>query len=143
LDRWLATQARQSMDTRDAVTYLLLDEDRIVGYYSLSAGQVSKQAAPARLGKGAPDPIPVVRMGRLAVDRQYQRQQWGAELLREALQSAVAAIELVGARAILVDAINDAAAAFYRRFGFVASPVNPMQLMYDLRVVEASLQLPK
>jgi ribosomal protein S18 acetylase RimI-like enzyme len=82
-------------------------------------------------------------MGRLAVDREYQGQQWGAELLREALQSAVAAIELVAARALHVDAVNDAAAAFYRRFGFVSSPINPMQLMYDLRVVEASLQLPE
>lgn len=138
LDDWLATQARQSMASRDAVTYLLMDDEIIAGYYCLSAGQVSRAEAPDSLSRRAPDPIPVVRMGRLAVDTAYQGQGWGADLLREALLSAVAAVTLVGARALLVDALDAGAVAFYRRFGFVVSPVHPLQLLVSLDIAAAS-----
>lgn len=150
LNRWLAGQARQSMATRDAVTYLLIDDEDsgadpeslrswpIAGYYCLSAGQVCRTAMPGELSRAAPDPIPVIRMGRLAIGRPYQRQGWGAELLREALLSATAAVQLIGGRALLVDAIDEAAEVFYRRFGFTSSPIHALQLMYGLDVVAAS-----
>lgn len=152
LNRWLAVQARQSMATRDAVTYLLIDDDPaadpenatsgpIAGYYCLSAGQVAKAAMPGDLSRAAPDPIPVVRMDRLAVGRAYQGSGWGAELLREALLSAAAAVRLIGGRALLVDAIDERAEAFYRRFGFRPSPVHPLQLLYRLDIVTASAGL--
>jgi len=142
LDRWLSTQARQSMDSRDAITYLLLDEnDRISGYYCLSAGEISREAVPPSVGRRAPAAIPVVRMGRFGVDRRYQGQGLGADLLREALLSAAAARRLIGARALLVDAINDSAKNFYLRFGFVPSPINSMQLLYDLQTVTLSAGL--
>lgn len=146
LDRWLATQARQSMESRDAVSYLLLDDDelledeqpRIAGYYCLSSGDVRRADAPESMAKRAPDPIPAVRMGRFAIDERYQGQGLGAELLSEALRSAVAAGDLIGARVMLVDAISEQAFGFYARFGFTASPIHPMQLLYDLRAVAAS-----
>lgn len=144
LDRWLATQARQSMESRDAVTYLLLDDDhgdRIAGYYCLSAGSVRREQTPASVGRRAPEPVPVVRMGRFAIDAEYQGLGWGAELLREALLSAVSGAELIGARALLVDAIDDEARAFYRRFGFVESPVHPLQLFRSLGDIRASAGL--
>lgn len=141
LDNWLRTQARQSMDSRDAVTYLLFDGDRIAGYFCLSAGEVRKLAAPEGLGRRAPDPIPVVRMGRFAIDLRDQGSGWGAELLREAITRAASAALVIGARALLVDAIDDRAARFYERFAFVSSPTHPMQLLLDLRVVAASLGL--
>jgi ribosomal protein S18 acetylase RimI-like enzyme len=80
-------------------------------------------------------------MGRFAIDTDYQGQGWGAELLREALLSAVSGGQAIGARALLVDAINEQTSRFYERFGFVASPIHPMQLHFDLRVVEASAGL--
>jgi len=145
LDRWLAEQARQSMTSRDAVTYLLLDENaggatpvRIAGYYALAAGQVLREAVPLTMGRRAPDPIPAIRMGRFAIDRAHQGTGLGAELLREALLSAVAAGKLIGARVMLVDAISENAVAFYQRFGFEHSPIHPMQLIRDLRIVAAS-----
>lgn len=141
LNRWLATQARQSMASRDAVTYLLMDGDIIAGYYCLSAGQVTREAAPATLSRAAPDAIPVVRMGRFAIDRRYQSQGWGADLLREALLSAHSAAQLIGARALLVDALHEEAARFYRRFGFVPSPIHPSQLMIGIDVVGFSAGL--
>jgi GNAT superfamily N-acetyltransferase len=145
MDRWLASQARQSMESRDAVTYLLLDDDAdgepIAGYFCLSAGEVRREDAPVALARRAPEPIPVVRMGRFAVDLTYQGHGWGAELLREALLSAAAGGRHLGARALLVDAISARAVVFYERFGFVVSPIHPMQLLYDLRVVEASASM--
>jgi GNAT superfamily N-acetyltransferase len=145
LDKWLASQARQSMESRDAVTYLLLDDEpdveRIAGYFCLSAGAVRRSDAPSELARRAPEPIPVVRMGRFAIDTSYQGGGWGAELLREALLSALSGGTVIGARALLVDALSDGAARFYERFGFVASPIHPLQLFYDLRVVAASAGL--
>jgi len=138
LDAWLATQARQSMASRDAVTYLLMDNEIIAGYFCLSAGQVSRADAPANVSRRAPDPIPVVRMGRLAVGSPYQGRGWGAELLREALLSAVSAVKLIGGRALLVDALDERAIAFYRRYGFVVSPIHPLQLLIPLADVAAS-----
>ncbi len=128
------------MESRDAVTYLLIDDeaDSIAGYFSLSSGEVRREDAPGRLGHRAPDPIPAVRMGRFAVDRNYQGQGWGADLLREALLCAISGARLVAARVMLVDAIRDEARSFYIRFGFEPSPIHPMQLMFDLRVVAAS-----
>lgn len=146
LNRWLAQQAGQSMTNRDAVTHLLLDESAapadIVGYYCLSSGQVSRKALPAAMAKGAPEPVPAVRMGRLAISLDHQGHGWGADLLREALLGAVAVGNLIGARVMLVDAIDDHALAFYKRFGFAESPVHPMQVLYDLRVVAQSGGLP-
>jgi GNAT superfamily N-acetyltransferase len=110
----------------------------IAGYYCISAGEVSRDAAPPPLARRAPNPLPVVRMGRFAVDRRYQGQGWGSDLLREALRGAAAAVELIGGRAMLVDAISDDAKQFYEHFGFQTSPIHPMQLMYDLRIVIAS-----
>jgi ribosomal protein S18 acetylase RimI-like enzyme len=148
LDRWLATQARQSMDSRDAVTYLLVDDEkaaaddaRIAGYYCLSAGQVRKDSTPRELARRAPDPIPVIRMGRFAIDTAYQGSGWAADLLREALLSALKGAEMIGARAMLVDAIGERAAGFYRRFGFVPSPIHSLQLLKDLRTISASAGL--
>lgn len=142
LDRWLARQARQSLESRDAVTYLLVDEETdpptIAGYYCLSAGEVSKAVAPENLARRAPEPIPAVRMGRFAIDRRYQGRGLGRDLLREALLGAVSAGRVIGARVLLVDAIDDAAMAFYRRYGFEESPIHPRQLFHVLHVIAAS-----
>ncbi|RIK05393.1 MAG: GNAT family N-acetyltransferase [Acidobacteria bacterium] len=145
LDRWLTTQARQSMRSRDAVTYLLLDEEsevsRIAGYFCLSAGEVRREDAPSGVARRAPEAIPVVRMGRFAIDEAYQGKGWGAEMLREALLSAVSGGRLIGARALLVDAVSEQAIHFYKRFGFIESPIRREQLFYALRVVELSAGL--
>lgn len=133
------------MDSRDAATYLLVDKDRdeqrIAGYFCLSSGQVELADVPPGIARRAPDPIPVIRMGRFAIDQNYQGQGWAADLLREALLSTVQGSRLIGARAMLVDAISERAAQFYENFGFTPSPLHPMQLLYDLRVVRASAGL--
>ena len=131
------------MASHDAVTYLLIDdipnrEAAIAGFYCLSAGEVRREAAPASVAKHAPEPIPVIRMGRFAIDLGYQARGLGAQLLRESLTSALAAANLIGSRAMLVDAVNDTAKAFYQRYGFIESPIHPMQLLISLRVIAKS-----
>jgi GNAT superfamily N-acetyltransferase len=138
LNRWLVHQASEKMRHRFSVTYLLLDDDVIAGYFSLSPGQVLRADAPSTMARRAPDPIPVIRMGRFVIDHAYQRRGWGAELLGRALLHAISGSTQIGAQALLVDAISEDAAAFYRRFGFEPSPVHPLQLLHDLRVVAAS-----
>jgi len=113
-----------------------------VGYYSLSAGSVEKSSVPERVGKGIPrHPVPVVLLARLAVDHQFQRGGIGKGLLRDALQRALSAADVIGIRAVLVHAKDEKAAAFYRKFGFESSPtdlLHLMLLMKDLRrTVEA------
>ncbi len=142
LNGWLATQARQSMESHDAVTYLLVEDspggEAIAGYYCLAAGSVTREETPSPMAKRAPEPIPAIRMGRFAIDRSIQGQGGGAELLREALLSAASGGKLIGARVMLVDAISEEARSFYERFGFIPSPIHPLQVLYDLRIVEAS-----
>ena len=79
-----------------------------------------------------PDPIPVMVVGRLAVDQAFQGKQLGAALLRDAILRTLQAAEIAGIRAILVHAISEAARKFYERSGFYASPVDPMTLMITL-----------
>jgi GNAT superfamily N-acetyltransferase len=131
------------MESRDAVAYLLMDDQvpALAGYFSLSAAEVRLERAPGAMARRSPDPIPAIRMGRFAIALTYQGHGWGADLLREALLRAVSAGWQVGVRVMLVDAISDAARDFYLRFGFEPSPINPLQMRYDLRAVAASTGL--
>jgi len=84
-----------------------------------------------------PDPIPVIVLARLAVDRRAQADKLGAALLRDAVQRVVAVSENAGVRALLVHALNDRAKQFYEHYGFQASPVHPMTLMLRLQAVKS------
>jgi GNAT superfamily N-acetyltransferase len=138
LNRWLATQARQGMDSRDAVTQLLMEDEVIAGYYRLSAGSFSKAQAPPELAKRAPGPIPVIQMGRFAIGHAYHGQGWGADLLAEAIRSATASLDVIGAHALFVDAIDEPARRFYVKHGFAPSPIAPMQRCVRLVVARIS-----
>ena len=90
----------------------------MVGYYALAMGSVSHSAAPSRLRRGMPDPVPVVVLARLALYRSEQGSRLGGHLLVDALRRCVRGGQEFGARAGVVDAIDDRAAAFFRHFGF-------------------------
>jgi GNAT superfamily N-acetyltransferase len=102
---------------------------KVVGYYTLAAGAVAHAEAPGRLRRNMPDPVPVMVLGRLAVDRTIHGQGVGTGLLRDAVLRTVQAAEIVGIRAILVHAISEAARRFYEKYGFVASPLDPLTVM--------------
>lgn len=140
LDRWLATHALASQRADIARTYLAFRGDEVAAYLSLTTGSVRPDEAPNRHARGMPrHPIPTILIARLAVDQRFQGQRIGSQLLAEALRRAVAASDAVAARLIVVDSIDDAAAAFYRRWGFIEAPENPLRLYRKIADIRKSL----
>jgi predicted GNAT family N-acyltransferase len=118
LDAWLHRTARVAAAAGTAATYVLC-RDRVVGYYALAMSSVAHVAAPGRLRRGMPDPVPVVLLARLALDAAEQGAGLGGDLLLDALRRCVRGAREFGARAVVVDASDENAAAFYRHFDFV------------------------
>ena len=118
LDRWLNHSARVAVAAGTAATYVVARGRRVVGYYALAMSAVEHDGAPSRLRRGMPDPVPVVLLARLAVDRDEQGRHLGGHLLVDALRRCVRGGREFGARAVVVDAIDERAADFYRHFDF-------------------------
>lgn len=118
LDRWLQRSARTAASTGTAATYVLCRGLQVVGYYALAMSSVAHEHAPSRLRRGMPDPVPVVLLARLAVARSEQGRHLGGHLLVDALRRCVRGGREFGARAVVVDAINAEATAFYEHFDF-------------------------
>jgi predicted N-acetyltransferase YhbS len=140
LDAWLRRHALAAQRMDSARTFVATRSGRVVGYFSLTMGSVLRAEAPARLVRGMPAyPVGMVLLARLAVDQSQQGRGVGAMLLAEALRKAVAAGEVAAARLIVVDAVDDVAAAFYQRYGFVPAPENPLRFYRRMKDVRASL----
>jgi GNAT superfamily N-acetyltransferase len=129
LDDWLRRRALNNEASGASRTYVVCVGRKVVGYYALSAGAIAHTHAPGRIKRNMPDPIPVVVLGRLAVNKAAQGKGVGTGLLRDAILRTLQAAEIAGVRAILVHAISEAAKRFYEKYGFVASPVDPMTVM--------------
>ncbi len=141
LDRWLKRKALANEASGASRTYVLCDaaDGRVIGYYALAAGSVARREALGKLRRNTPDPIPVMVLGRLAVDRRWQGRKLGAALLRDAILRTLSAAGIIGARALLVHALDDEAARFYRRHGFLDSPIDPRVLMLPLETARKAL----
>ena len=133
LDRYLKKQATQDIRRRVAACFVALaDGQRIAGYYTLASASVLLADLPPEVGKKLPryPSVPAVRLGRLAVDQAFQGPGLGGALLADALARAARAE--IAAFALLVDAKDEAAAAFYRHHGFLALPDSPRTLFLPL-----------
>lgn len=139
LDDWLKKRALHNEAGGGSRTYVVTDGQRVVGYYSLAAGSLVAGVATGRVRRNMPSPIPVVILGRLAIDRAWQGRGLGADMLRDAVLRVLGAADTIGVRAILVHALGAKAKAFYERFGFRASPIEEMTLM--IAVAEARRML--
>ncbi len=134
LNGWLARHARQAQTSGSAKTFIVADGEQVVGYYSLTVGQVDTLDAPERIRKGMGQyPIPVVILARLAVSRSHQGQGIGRGMLQDAIRRTLVMAEQAGIRALLTHPIDEAAARFYTRFGFIASPLREQQLLLLLK----------
>ena len=142
LDDWLKRRARNNAASGASHTYVACDGAKVAAYYALAAGSVEAVGAPGRFRRNLPDPIPVVVLGRFAIDRAYQRQGLGRELFRDAALRVIQAAAIIGVRGILVDAISDEAKAFYLAIGMSPSPMSSMTLMLRLQDLQASLNMP-
>lgn len=141
LHDWLRRHALAAQEMDSARTFLLTSNDRVVGYFSLTMGSVLRADAPAKLVRGLPAyPVGMVLLARLAVDRLEQGKGLGALLLGEALRKAVAAGEATAARLVVVDAVDESAAHFYERHGFVPTPENELRLYRRVKDIRASLE---
>jgi GNAT superfamily N-acetyltransferase len=136
LDHWLRRRARPNQAEGASRTFVCCAGKRVAGYYSLAAGSVLREAATGSVRRNMPEPVPVVLIGRLAVDKAWQGQGLGADLLRDAILRILGAAGTIGVRAILVHAISPEAKTFYEKYGFHASPLDPMTLM--VTVAEAA-----
>ena len=133
LDDWLRRRALANQASGASRTFVVADPDGFVlGYYALAAGAVSHQMATSGVRRNMPDPVPVLVLGRLAVDRRARGLQLGASLLQDAVHRAVAVSRDAGVRALLVHALHEQARQFYEHYGFQASPLHPMTLMLRL-----------
>ena len=134
LNDWLLRHARQAQTSGSARTFVVTDGDRVVGYFSLTVGQVDTLDAPERIRKGMGQyPIPVVILARLAVDRAYQGQGIGVGMLQDAIRRTLVIAEQAGIRAMLTHPIDGDAARFYTLFGFIASPLREQQWLLLLK----------
>ena len=132
LDDWLKRRALPNQASGASRTYVTCADGRVVGYYALAAGAVAHAAATGRARRNMPDPVPVMVIGRLAIDSNFQGRGLGRALLRDAVLRTMQAAEIAGIRAVLVHAISEDARMFYERCGFRASLVEPMTLMLTM-----------
>ncbi len=139
LDRWLRRRARQNQRNGASRTYVVTAGGRVVGYYALAAGAVAASDAPGQVRRNMPDPVPVMVLGRLAVDVAFQGRGIGFDLLRDAVLRTLGAADVVGIRALLVHALHERAVRFYEQADFAPSPLRPLTLMLLLDDARAVL----
>lgn len=134
LNDWLVRHARQAQGAGSTKTFVAADEDQVLGYFSLTVGQIDTFEVPERMRKGMGHyPLPVVLLARLAVPTSAQGRGLGWGLLQDAIARTVLISEQAGVRAMLTHPLDQEAAAFYTRFGFVPSPLRAQQLLLLLK----------
>jgi len=137
LDEWLKRRALKNESERASRTYVLCDRQAVIAYYCLANGAIAQTTTTGKVRRNMPDPIPVMVIGRLACDRNWQGCGIGRALLRDAILRTLQAAEIAGIRAILVHAISEDAKQFYQKCGFTVSPIDPMTLMVKVSDVIA------
>lgn len=134
LDDWLKRRARPNQREGASRAYVVADgAERVIGYCALASGALALAEAPGRVKRNMPDPIPMAIVGRLAIDRAYQKQGLGPALLQDAVLRVRQAASIMGIRGVLVHAISAEAKSFYERQGFIAAPKLPMTLILSLK----------
>lgn len=146
LDMYLVTTARQHAEKGISRTFVAVDEvapRRVVGYFTLTVAEVDRDLLPVRQKRGMPKGgLPVIKLARLAVDRDFQGQGMGGVLIVEALRRAMSAQVMTGSVAVLVEAKSDRAAAFYEKYGFVRLPDTLRVLCMGFGPIQELLQAP-
>ena len=143
LTDWLRQFALTNQQNESARVLVVHRGMRVVGYYALAASSVAREDTPPRVSRGlAGHPVPVILLARLAVDLSEQGRGLGSALLKDALHRVSQTAELIGARALLVDALNEDARAFYEQFNFEPSTVDPLHLFLLMKDVRARLERP-
>ena len=140
LDDWLKHRATQNQASGASRTFVTCDGNQVVGYYALASSAVAPAQASGRFRRNMPDPIPVVVLGRLAVDNSQKGRGLGRALFQDASRRTIHAAEAIGIRGMMVHALSEDAKSFYLRLGLTVSPLDPMILMTTIADLRAALE---
>lgn len=124
---------------RTARTWAWVEGQRVVAFYTISAHQIVREALPSRLGRGSPQAIPAVLLGKLALDVSLRGKGLGGELLVDALGRVVLAAQQIAVRMVVVDAVDQGAVSFYEHFGFVKTAPDSFRLVRKVSDIERDL----
>ncbi|CAQ86497.1 MULTISPECIES: GNAT family N-acetyltransferase [Photorhabdus] len=141
LDNWLIDRALKNQKENASRTYVVSENKDVIAYYSLATGSIMSEEAISKFKRNMPNPIPVIILARLAVDKNYQGKGFGRYLVRDASIRVAQAADLVGVRGLIVHAISEDAKEFYKSVGFNDSPLNPMTLMITLKDLKATFNI--
>ncbi|MGE0109490.1 MAG: GNAT family N-acetyltransferase [Bdellovibrionales bacterium] len=140
LNRFLVRYALINQLSSSSQTYVGLADEHVIGFYTLTVGQVAIKDSPPRLIKGlAQYPVPIMLLARLAVGREWQGRGIGAGLLKDALRRTLQAADIAGIRAFSVHAKDENARAFYEHFDFLPSPTDSYHMFLLLKDVRKAL----
>ena len=133
LDEWLKRRALKNKVSGASRTFVVCQDRKVIGYYVLATGGIEHRRALGKIRRNMPNPIPVMVLGRLAVDQPWQGAGLGRGLLKDAVLRTLSVSQLAGVRALLVHALSDEAKNFYIHNGFLESPLDPMTLMIAMQ----------
>jgi predicted GNAT family N-acyltransferase len=143
LDEFIRLRVSQYEKRRLGKTFVAVrpDETQVVGYYTLTASAIAFEHLPTELAKKLPKhPVPVILLARLAIDQSVKGQRLGEHLLLDAFARCVELSEKLGVYAVEVDALDDSASRFYRKYGFVPLLDNPLHLFLPISTITAALK---
>lgn len=134
LDEWLKDKALKNETSGVSRTYVICYENKVVGYYTLATGSVTHSSVTGKIKRNVPDPIPVMILGKLAIDINHRKKGLGIGLFKDAVRRTVQAADIAGIRAILIHALDEEAKNFYiKKCGCQVSPIEPLLLWVILQ----------
>ncbi|WP_406948051.1 GNAT family N-acetyltransferase [Proteus mirabilis] len=139
LDLWLKNRAMSNQKSGASRTFVTTSDNQVMGYYALSTGVISTNQAVGRFRRNMPTDIPVILLGRLAVDARAKGLGIDRGLVKDACYRVIQASGLVGIRGVVVHALTDDAKRFYEHIGFLPSPLDPMILMITLSDLQLAM----
>ena len=138
LDHWLKRRALKNQVSGASRTFVACENQKVGAYYALASSAVAVAEASGRFARNMPNPVPVVVLGRLAVDQNFQGKGMGRALVRDAGYRVLQAADTIGIRCLIVHAISTEARNFYLQLGFELSPLDPLMLMITLANLKAA-----
>lgn len=132
LNYFLKKKSMKNQVSGASKTYVCKVDGKVVAYYSLASGCVERKLAPGNIKRNMPDNVPVIILGRLAVDKEFAKLGLGSQLLRNAILRSLNVSGTVGVKAVLVHALSEKAKSFYCQYGFIVAPFNENMLFYSL-----------
>lgn len=132
LNSWLKERAIKNHTLDASRCFVICEDNNVIGYYALATGSVDNKEAAGKIKRNMPNPIPVLVLGRLAIDKKHQGKRLGSHLLKDCLLRTLTVSEHVAFKALLVHALSEEAKEFYENYGFKTSPINFMTLFLSV-----------